>query len=119
MCGTCGFPLPFAPMLPVRRRPATDPVGVWVSGWFLPHPWGSPYTVVFLSEADSLCADMEKQLRGGKRPVLWVMKFIPSPQFTGCVTFYKYLLLSRLPFCSANGLSTWLSEGSIARICPL
>lgn len=37
-------------------------------GWFLTHSWGFPYTVVFLSAADSLCADMEKPLRGGKRP---------------------------------------------------
>lgn len=79
----CGMLLPSSPrplpMLPMRRPttgsgPLSQAQLVSLgAGWFLTHPWGSPYTLVFLSAADSLCADMDEQLRGEKRPCVLVL----------------------------------------------
>ena len=87
--------------LPVRSQPQAQdlcsrPSWCLGAGWFLTHPWGSPYTVVFLSAADSLCADMEKQLKE-KRPVFWFSGLVPTLPFPGYVTPDMFLL-SGLPF---------------------
>lgn len=116
----CCFPLPFPLDAACEQEASHRPSWCLGSGWFLTQPWDSPSAVAFLSAADSLCTGMVKQLSGG-RGRLWFLKFFPIPLFTGSVTLHKFRLLvwASLP-CPANGLfSTWLSGGSITRICHL
>lgn len=85
-------------------------------GWRVPDSHlGFPLHYGFPVSADSLCADLETQLRRGKRPVFWFLDFVPAPLVTGCVTSDKFFLsLGFLPFCAGDPSFTWLLGSSVA-----